>query len=122
MPVVFFGNGFSGNPSVPVAQEIDGNGQPATGFFASRGTFPAACNGCPNLAFISPLNATQETDTGLDFQADYRMELWDNPLAWHLVGNYTDTRTLTVLGQTTDTAGIAGGAILRRSARRTEPT
>ena len=91
--------GFPGNPSVPVAQEINGNGQPATGFYASRGTFPAACNGAPNLAFISPLNATSETDQGFDFQADYRMDLWGNPLAWHLVGNYTADRTLTVLGQ-----------------------
>jgi iron complex outermembrane receptor protein len=107
--LVFFGEGFSGNPSVPVAQEVNGNGQPASGFYASRGTFPAAFNGAPNLAFISPLNATSETDDGLDFQADYGMQLWDNPLSWHLVGNYTNSRTLTVLGQTYNTAGIAGG-------------
>jgi outer membrane receptor protein involved in Fe transport len=62
------------------------------------------------LAFISPLNATSETNQGLDFQGDYRMDVWGNPLAWHLVGNYTADRTLTVLGTKYDTAGIAGGA------------
>jgi len=107
---VFFGQGFSGNPNVPVKAEINGNGQPATGFFSQLGTFPADCEGCVNLAFISPLNATTETDSGLDFQADYNHDLFDGTMTWHLVGNYTDERTLTVLGQTTNTAGIAGGA------------
>jgi outer membrane receptor protein involved in Fe transport len=107
---VFFGKGFPGNTNLPVAQEIDGNGKPATGFFASLGTFPADCESCFNLAFISPLNAASETTSGLDFQADYRMTVWDNPLSWHLVGNYTDERTNTVLGIKFDGAGIYGGS------------
>ena len=38
------------------------------------------------------------------------MNLWGNPLNWHLVGNYTDERTNTVLGIKFDGAGIYGGA------------
>ena len=107
---VFFGKGFPGNTNLPVAQEIDGNGKPAAGFFASVGTFPADCEGCFNLAFISPINAASETTSGLDVQVDYNMNLWGNPLNWHLVGNYTDERTNTVLGIKFDGAGIYGGS------------
>jgi outer membrane receptor protein involved in Fe transport len=38
------------------------------------------------------------------------MNLWGNPLNWHLVGNYTDERTNTVLGIKFDGAGIYGGS------------
>ena len=80
------------------------------GFFSSVGTFPADCEGCFNLAFISPLNAALEATSGLDFQIDYTSELWDNStLSWHLLGNYTDKNSITVLGQTYDEAGIYGG-------------
>ena len=47
--LVFFGKGYPGNTNIPVAQEIDGNGQPAAAFFASVGTFAADCEGCFNL-------------------------------------------------------------------------
>jgi len=108
--LVFFGKGFPGNTLTPVASEVDGNGKPASGFFASVGTFPADCEGCFNLAFISPLNAALEATSGLDFQIDYTNELWDNStLSWHLLGNYTDKNSITVLGQTYDEAGIYGG-------------
>lgn len=107
--VVFFAKGYPGNTNIPVAQEIDGNGNPAAGFFASVGTFNADCEGCFNLEFVSPLNASAETTSGLDFQLDYRMTLWDNPLDWHLMGNYTDENTITVLGNKFDGAGIYGG-------------
>jgi outer membrane receptor protein involved in Fe transport len=108
--VVFFAKGYPGNTLSPVAAEIDGNGNPASGFFASVGTFNADCEGCFNLEFVSPLNASAETTSGLDFQLDYRMTLWDNPLDFHLVGNYNDENTITVLGVKTDAAGIYGGA------------
>jgi len=108
--VVFFAKGFPGNTNVPVAAEVDGNGVPAAGFFASVGTFNADCEGCFNLEFVSPLNASAEKTSGVDFQLDYRMELWTNPLDFHLVGNYTDSNTITVLGVKTDAAGIYGGA------------
>ena len=108
--LVFFAKGWPGNTLTPVAQEIDGNGKPAAGFYQSVGTFPATCEGCVNLAFVSPLNAALEATSGLDFQIDYPIELWDNStLAWHLVGNYTDKNSITVLGQTSDDAGIYGG-------------
>lgn len=108
--VVFFAKGFSGNTNVPVQAEVDGNGVPASGFFASVGTFNADCEGCFNLEFVSPLNASAETTAGVDFQVDYRMDLWSNPLDFHLVGNYTSENTITVLGVKTDAAGIYGGA------------
>jgi outer membrane receptor protein involved in Fe transport len=38
------------------------------------------------------------------------MDLWNNPLDVHLVGNYTSENTITVLGVKTDAAGIYGGA------------
>jgi outer membrane cobalamin receptor len=42
-----------------------------------------------------PANAASETDSGLDFQLDYPMELFNGTLLWHLVGNYTDEETET---------------------------
>jgi outer membrane receptor protein involved in Fe transport len=108
---IFFAKGFPGNTNIPVAQEIDGNGKPASGFFASVGTFAADCEGCYNLVFVSPLNASGETTSGLDFQADYSMDLWDkDTLSWRWVGNYTDQNTITQLGQTFNGAGIFQGA------------
>jgi outer membrane cobalamin receptor len=48
-----------------------------------------------------PANAASETDSGLDFQLDYTMDLFNGTLLWHLVGNYTDEET-----QTTANSGV----------------
>jgi iron complex outermembrane recepter protein len=102
---VFFGKGWPGSTAVPVAQEIDGNGKPASGYPTTLGTFPADCEGCLNLTLTSPLNADSETVSGLDFQVDYHMDLFAGVLSWHLVGNYTDEQTITELGVKFDGAG-----------------
>jgi outer membrane receptor protein involved in Fe transport len=105
--VVFFGKGWPGNASTPVAAEVDGNGV-SPGLAAGLGTFSADCEGCFNFVLQAPLNATVETATGLDFQADYLMDLFKGSLHWHLVGNYQDTRTRTALGITFNGAGAFG--------------
>ena len=62
------------------------------------------------LAITAPLNANTETTSGLDFQADYAMQLFNGNLNWHLVGNYTDTQTISALGFTYERAGSLSGA------------
>ncbi len=52
-----------------------------------------------------PLNADSQTVSGLDFQADYIMDLFDGKLNFHLVGNYTDEQTQTDQGIKYDYAG-----------------
>jgi iron complex outermembrane recepter protein len=105
--VVFFGKGYPGNSSTPVASEVDGNGV-SPGLSAGLGTFSADCEGCVNFILQVPLNATSETTSGLDFQADYVTELFDGTLNLRLLGNYNDERTRTALGATYDGAGSFG--------------
>ena len=52
-----------------------------------------------------PLNADEQTVSGLDFQADYGMDFLSGRLNWHLVGNYTDEQTQTDQGVKYDYAG-----------------
>jgi iron complex outermembrane receptor protein len=105
--VVFFAKGWPGNGTTPVAAEVDGNGN-SPGLSAGLGTFSADCEGCVNFLLQVPLNATVETTSGLDFQADYRMDLFKGSLDWRVVGNYMDTRTRTALGVTFNGAGAFG--------------
>jgi len=100
----FFARGFPGNTTTPVAQEVDGNGL-VGGLASGLPTFPADSEGALNLVLQTPLNSVKETTSGLDFQADYRMHLFTGVLDWHLLGNYTDERTLAALGTTYDGAG-----------------
>jgi outer membrane receptor protein involved in Fe transport len=102
---VYFANGWPGSTSVPVAQEVNGIGRPASGFVAGLGTFPADCEACVNMVISSPLNATTQTVSGLDFQADYHFPLFGGVLDWHLIGNYTDENSITALGIKYDGAG-----------------
>ncbi|HWY62464.1 MAG TPA: TonB-dependent receptor [Rhizomicrobium sp.] len=62
------------------------------------------------LAITAPLNANTETTSGLDFQTDYNMEAFTGNLNLHLVGNYTDTQTISALGFTYERAGTLSGA------------
>ena len=56
-----------------------------------------------------PGNAASLSVSGLDFQADYNMELFNGMLRWHLVGNYTDQETQTTASNgTIDYAGAVG--------------
>jgi hypothetical protein len=57
----------------------------------------------------APINAASETDSGLDFQGDYNMDLFSGTLNWHLIGNYTDEETETATGIKADFAGSLSG-------------
>jgi len=62
-----------------------------------------------NGYYQGPVNANRETVSGLDFQTDYRHDLFDGTLSWHLLGNYTDQKTRTSLGLTVAGAGAVSG-------------
>ena len=103
---IFFGQGA---PNTIATSEVDGNGVTRT----DVGKFTTAGNGvlgnpALNLVVGAPLNVASETTSGLDFQADYRMDLFGGLLDWHLLGNYNDERTITRLGVTLDGAGSVG--------------
>jgi iron complex outermembrane receptor protein len=104
--VVFFAKGWPGNGNQPVAAEVDGNGATAP---VSLGTYSADAEGAFNFYLIGPLNANRETVSGLDFQVDYFHDLFGGTLSWHAVGNYTDEKTRTSLGVTTNGAGALSG-------------
>jgi outer membrane receptor protein involved in Fe transport len=53
----------------------------------------------------SPLNASSQTNSGLDFQADYTTDLFAGTLNLSALGNYTDEDTTVSLGNTVDDAG-----------------
>jgi iron complex outermembrane receptor protein len=61
----------------------------------------------PSLSkiLVSPVNAAAVTTSGLDFQADYTMPLYDGDLDLKVLGNYMDEQTQTALGIKTDYAG-----------------
>ncbi|HWY65444.1 MAG TPA: TonB-dependent receptor [Rhizomicrobium sp.] len=100
---IFFGFGASGGAIA--TSEVDGNGVTRT----DVAKFATQNNGALNLVVGAPLNVASETTSGLDFQADYRMNLFGGLLDWHLLGNYNDERTITKLGVTVDGAGSVGG-------------
>jgi outer membrane receptor protein involved in Fe transport len=79
-------------PGAIATSETDGNGVVQTKF----GNFTSDFNGALNFVLASPVNVSSETTSGLDFQADYRMDLFSGLLSWHLVGNYNDQRTRTI--------------------------
>ena len=99
---IFFGFGATGGAIA--TSEVDGNGVTRT----DVGKFATQSNGALNLVVGAPLNVASETTSGLDFQADYRMDLFGGLLDWHLLGNYNDERTITKLGVTVDGAGSVG--------------
>ena len=66
-------------------------------------------NGLSVLNLVPTNNGFLQT-SGLDFQADYSMDLFSGTLAWHLLGNYTDETTEAVFGATPyDAVGSMGG-------------
>lgn len=65
-------------------------------------------NGALTQVITQPVNAAAETVSGLDFQADYNMPLYDGSLLWRVIGNYTDEQTRRVLGTLTDAANCMG--------------
>jgi iron complex outermembrane receptor protein len=69
---------------------------------------PANPNGLFTV-FLSPQNNGYLTTSGLDFVADYSMDLFTGTLGLHLLGNYTDEETESVFGGAAfDMAGSLG--------------
>jgi outer membrane receptor protein involved in Fe transport len=56
----------------------------------------------------APINASSQSTSGLDVQADYAMDLFGGTMNWHAVANYTDEETQTAIGVKYDYAGSLG--------------
>ena len=62
------------------------------------------------VVLLVPQNNGYLNTSGLDFQADYAMDLFSGNLALHMIGNYTDQETQSIFGQAAfDQAGSMGG-------------
>ena len=107
--LVFFAQGYPGNSNTPVASEIDGNGR-VNSPILHGGTYSADSEGAFNFWVQAPVNGNRETDSGLDFQTDYSHDLLDGTMNWHILGNYTDEKTRTQLGQTVNGAGAVSSS------------
>ena len=70
---------------------------------------PSSYPGALATVVSAPENAASLTTSGVDFQADYQMDLFSGNLAWHFVGTYTDEMTLNAPGVYFDEAGSEGG-------------
>jgi iron complex outermembrane recepter protein len=57
---------------------------------------------------VIPINANNQTVSGLDFQSDFQTEFLYGNLDLHLIGNYTDEQTQTTAVTTFDYAGSLG--------------
>jgi hypothetical protein len=104
---VFFGQGPLNNAGI-ASREIDANGNDPVALLHGA-TFFADAPGAFNAYYQGPVNANRETASGIDFQMDYRHDLLDGTMSWRLLGNYTDERTRTSLGITTNGAGALSG-------------
>jgi iron complex outermembrane receptor protein len=99
---IFYGNGTGGSVSTI---ETDGNG------VAGRAVgilLPSDFNGALNFILNVPQNAASQRESGVDFAADYRMDLFSGSVAWSLRGTYYDEDTRTAVGLTYDGAGALG--------------
>jgi outer membrane receptor protein involved in Fe transport len=109
---VLFGHGVA-SAGATATSETDGNGVVRTDF----GNFAADFEGALNFVSAGPVNVASEATSGLDFAADYQMNLFSGRLGWHLVGNYNDARTRTIPNNagtgliTTNGAGALGGVL-----------
>jgi outer membrane receptor protein involved in Fe transport len=98
---IFYGSGLvNGFATV----ETDANG--VTGRVPSQ---LADSEGALNFILNVPQNASSQRESGLDFAADYRMDLFSGSLAWSLRGTYYDENTRSYVGLTYDGAGALGG-------------
>jgi outer membrane receptor protein involved in Fe transport len=64
--------------------------------------------GQPTLVFVGPLNAASISTSGLDFQGNYRTDLFDGELNWNVTGSMTSQYNQTALGINYDEAGATG--------------
>jgi iron complex outermembrane receptor protein len=108
---VLFGKGASGGATA--TSEVDGNGVVRTDF----GNFATDFDGALNFVSAGPVNVAAQTTSGLDFAADYQMDLFSGRMGWHVVGNYNDELTRTQPNNAgtglvkTDGAGALGGVL-----------
>jgi outer membrane receptor protein involved in Fe transport len=100
---IFFAGGLSGGAGSNATSEIDGNGK-----VANITLLPADAAGALNYILNVPQNAASQRESGVDFNANYRMEIWKGIMDWSLLGNYTDENTRVAVGQTYDGAGALG--------------
>jgi outer membrane receptor protein involved in Fe transport len=103
---VFFGQGPLVNGLA--SSELNGNGQSPAGLIGGL-TFAFNNPGDFNAYYQGPVNANRETVSGLDFQIDYHHDFLAGALSYHILGNYTDEKTRTSLGLTTNGAGALSG-------------
>jgi iron complex outermembrane receptor protein len=62
------------------------------------------------LTISLPQNASEETTSGFDYQADYSMDAFGGNINWHFLGNFTDESTRTALGLEFESAGSLSGS------------
>jgi len=93
--------GFITSPSAQISTQ---QCQAGNAYYCSQFQYDA--NGVLKFLYLMPQNAASLITSGLDFQADYRMPLFDGTIAYHLVGNYTDRRVQSAFGAAAfDSAG-----------------
>ena len=91
---------------------VSANGQPYTGPL-----FSADQAGLVNFVRSTGVERPERIYLGTGFPGRYRHELFDGTMDWHLLGNYTDQKTTTLLnvtyatiGQLDGFEGVTGGA------------
>jgi outer membrane receptor for ferrienterochelin and colicin len=84
---------------------VSANGQPYSGpLFSSSGA------NLVNFVRSTALNGQGEFTAGVDVSGDYRHVLFEGSMDWHLVANYTDQKTNTLLNVTYATIGQLNGS------------
>jgi len=85
--------GYITSPSAQLSTQLCQQGD---AYYCSQ--FQYDSQGVLKYLYLMPQNAASLITSGLDFQADYRMPLFDGTIAYHLVGNYTDRRVQSAFG------------------------
>jgi len=107
--VVFFGSGLPGGSTVLRWRKRRMEMAPRPVCQARWAPSAPTAKERSTSTFWGRFNSNRETVSGLDFQVDYLHDLWDGSLSWHILGNYTDEKTRTSLGVTSDGAGALSG-------------
>ena len=93
--------------STPYTREISRCfADPKSVYCAALSQYNAA--GQPTLIFVGPLNAAVVSTSGLDFQSNYRMDLFSGNLDLNLTGGMVSQYNQDALGVNYDQAGATG--------------